>query len=506
MMEIPSTFFTNIINTLIGFEGQSSNISKVFLMLFGTFITFLFHYMFDNVNHLYSMFGNFYTFINTYGSKKMILTVDVTDLQREYSVKASDASRAVLYYIDKNVHNIKNITTLKEYFMESFYSCGDYSQSKQNTQNIIDQESYIKINAHVSCKISFFIEEKEKYKNTRITIILFTPYNINVLKHFIERCQQEYKSDVNNKIHQNKYIFLLNSIGDNNELKYTQIPFTSTKTFDNMFFAQKDDLLSRIDYFMENRDTYNKVGMPYTLGFLFHGSPGTGKTSAIKAMANYMNRHVIIIPTQLVQDNDTLTNVFLSLRINNVDVPFEKRIYVFEEVDCGAWKDIVLQREYLDHSDGSISNANTNTNMNTNICRKGYAENTSICIVDNASSEKPILINAKPENKKQELKLANILEILDGIVETSGRVIVFTSNFPERLDKALLRPGRVNFKIEFTKMEKQHVNEMYKYWFGKNIRKDIYESMEDYKFSQAELGELFIQYRNNSDELQSRLV
>lgn len=493
-MEIPSTFFTNIINTLIGFDSHNSNISKIFLMLFGTFVTFLFHYVFDNINQLYSMFGNFYTFINTYGSKKVILTVDVTDLQREYSVKASDASRAVLYYIDKNVHNIKNINTLKEYFMESFYSCGDYTSSKQNTQNIIDQESYIKIDNNISCKISFIIEEKEKYKNTRITILLFTPYNIHILKSFIENCQKEYKNDVNNKIHQNKYIFLLNSIGDNNELKYTQIPFSSSKTFDNMFFSQKNDLLSRIDYFMNNRDIYFKVGMPYTLGFLFHGSPGTGKTSAIKAMANYMNRHVIIVPTQLVKDSDILNSVFLSLRINNLDVPFDKRVYVFEEVDCGAWKDIVLQREFIEIEKEPIKQP------------QNYQENTSICIVDQKSSEKPILINAKPENKKQELKLANLLEILDGIVETSGRVIVFTSNYPEKLDKALLRPGRINFQIEFTKMEKKYVNDMYKFWFGEDIRNDIYDMMEDYKFSQAEIGELFIQFRDDLNELQKKLV
>ena len=487
-MEIPSTFFTNIINTLIGFDGQNGNLSKLFLMLFGTFTTFAFHYAFENLHRLHLMIISLFTFMNTYGRKKMILTVTITDLQREYSVKASDAARAVLYYIDTHVQEIDRISTIKEYFVSSFYTCGDYTSDKKSTQNIIDQESFFSINKDISCKITCDVEDKEKYKSTTIDIILFTPYNINILKAFVEQCQLDYKQDIENKIHKNKYTFVLSSISETNELKYTQLPFTSNKTFDNMFFSQKSLLLSRIDYFLKNRDTYDKVGMPYTLGFLFHGSPGTGKTSAIKAMANYMNRHIIIIPTQLVQDAETLNNIFLSLRINNVDVPFDKRIYVFEEVDCGSWKDIVLDRNFC--SSDSIAGEN-----------QEKTTNTQICILEKKSSDQSVVIGPKQETKKPSLKLANILEILDGIVETTGRVVIFTSNFPEKIDKALLRPGRINHQIEFTKMEKRHVNDMYKLWFGSSIPRWVYDKMKDHKFSQAELGELFIQYSSKLDEL-----
>jgi SpoVK/Ycf46/Vps4 family AAA+-type ATPase len=40
------------------------------------------------------------------------------------------------------------------------------------------------------------------------------------------------------------------------------------------------------------------------------------------------------------------------------------------------------------------------------------------------------------------LTLANLLEVLDGVMEMEGRMLVITTNYPEKLDKALIRPGR----------------------------------------------------------------
>ena len=45
------------------------------------------------------------------------------------------------------------------------------------------------------------------------------------------------------------------------------------------------------------------------------------------------------------------------------------------------------------------------------------------------------------------LNLAGLLNILDGVVDTPGRIVVMTSNHPEKLDPALIRPGRINKRI-----------------------------------------------------------
>jgi len=59
----------------------------------------------------------------------------------------------------------------------------------------------------------------------------------------------------------------------------------------------------------------------------------------------------------------------------------------------------------------------------------------------------------KPENDA--LNLAGLLNVLDGVVDSPGRILVMTTNHPEKLDAALIRPGRINFVIELTYMRRQ---------------------------------------------------
>jgi len=51
------------------------------------------------------------------------------------------------------------------------------------------------------------------------------------------------------------------------------------------------------------------------------------------------------------------------------------------------------------------------------------------------------------------LNLSGLLNILDGVVDSPGRIVVMTTNHPEKLDPALIRPGRINFCIELTSMQ-----------------------------------------------------
>eukprot|EP00658_Telonema_sp_P-2_P037197 TRINITY_DN26775_c0_g1_i6.p1 TRINITY_DN26775_c0_g1~~TRINITY_DN26775_c0_g1_i6.p1 ORF type:complete len:253 (+),score=103.75 TRINITY_DN26775_c0_g1_i6:273-1031(+) len=54
------------------------------------------------------------------------------------------------------------------------------------------------------------------------------------------------------------------------------------------------------------------------------------------------------------------------------------------------------------------------------------------------------------DNTDDSLSLDGLLTVLDGIVDTPGRILVMTTNHPEKLDPALLRPGRVNMQLELT--------------------------------------------------------
>jgi SpoVK/Ycf46/Vps4 family AAA+-type ATPase len=64
------------------------------------------------------------------------------------------------------------------------------------------------------------------------------------------------------------------------------------------------------------------------------------------------------------------------------------------------------------------------------------------------------------------LDLAGILNALDGVADSPGRIVIMTTNHPERLDPALIRPGRVHLSLHLTYMQKPEMIQMIEHYFG----------------------------------------
>ena len=133
--------------------------------------------------------------------------------------------------------------------------------------------------------------------------------------------------------------------------KYQEYRFDSGKSFDNIFFPQKDALLKRIDFFTKNREWYRRRGIPHTIGFMFYGLPGCGKTSTIKAMANYTKRHIVSVPLSKINSCKELLGIFYNSRLNDKHIPLNKRLYVLEDIDCDDLKHIVADRKKTSKED-----------------------------------------------------------------------------------------------------------------------------------------------------------
>ena len=130
-------------------------------------------------------------------------------------------------------------------------------------------------------------------------------------------------------------------------MEWYEYPFISHKRFDNgMFFDNKQYLLDKLDFFLNNKAWYEKNGVPHTLGLGLWGSVGTGKTSVIKCMANYLNRHIIIIPLNKIKTQAQFMEAFNEETYNKDNaknsIGFDKKIIVFEDIDCMI--DIVKDR------------------------------------------------------------------------------------------------------------------------------------------------------------------
>merc|ERR1711965_653921 len=127
---------------------------------------------------------------------------------------------------------------------------------------------------------SFIIRENDIYGRVNIRV------SENDLKDFVNDITKNYKNEIMKKKQDKKFIYTLKNVDDEGDLHWYENEFETTRTFDNMYFDNKEDILKEIDFFSNNEQWYVENGEPYNLGIGLKGIPGTGKTTFIKCLAN----------------------------------------------------------------------------------------------------------------------------------------------------------------------------------------------------------------------------
>jgi len=207
-------------------------------------------------------------------------------------------------------------------------------------------------------------------------------------------------------------------------LSFHMNEFKTSKSFANVYGNHVDELKERLDLFIHHPDWYMDRGIPHSLGIMLHGVPGSGKTSTIKAVARDTHRHIFCLSLRPYTTQRQLTSLFFNetVVVQSYDgakltykIPLNRRVYVIEDIDCLS--DVVLDRS---------------------IKREGGHDT----------------------KEGESLTLSFLLNLLDGVLETPGRILIITTNFPEKLDRALVRPGRIDVKIEFTNASREFIMDM----------------------------------------------
>ncbi|KAL6576129.1 hypothetical protein OROHE_000600 [Orobanche hederae] len=169
-------------------------------------------------------------------------------------------------------------------------------------------------------------------------------------------------------------------------------------TFDKLAMDPnlKRDIIEDLDRFVRRKEYYRKVGKAWKRGYLLHGPPGTGKSSLVAAIANYLRFDVYDLELASVHSNSDLRRTLLST--NN------KSIVVIEDIDCSSQMH---------------------------------------------DRERDMDLESELGNSSNSVTLSGVLNIIDGLWSTCGdeRIIIFTTNHKEKLDPALLRPGRMDMHI-----------------------------------------------------------
>jgi shikimate kinase len=320
-------------------------------------------------------------------------------------------------------------------------------------------------------------------------------HDITWLHKFVDTSIQRYEQDKRNKMGSETYYFDMVSSGGGeyrNPLPtkyciFTKSKFTSNRTLNNVYLRQIGELTERVQFFMKRRDWYDAKGIPHTLGIVMYGVPGCGKTSTIKAIANETKRHVFNLMLSEIKTKDALKELFYNETIHVssdgktdvLNIPLKNRLYVIEDID--AMDSVVIKRSTEDKEKEQQQKIKIAAEVE--LLRQTQGE---------AVAKK--MMEGKQDNNADKLDLATLLNVLDGVRETPGRIIILSTNYPERLDEALLRPGRFDMMLEFEKHScdilQMHLEKHYDITLSPQQLNKIQSTTLHHKWTPAEVSQI----------------
>ena len=307
-------------------------------------------------------------------------------------------------------------------------------------------------------------------KESRIEPILYRlstyDHDITWLHKFVEETVDRFEQEKKNKLGSETYYFdQMTAQGGyvnptpRGSILFTKSKFTSNRTLKNVYLRQIGELQERVEFFMRRRDWYDSKGIPHTLGVVMYGVPGCGKTSTIKGIANDTKRHIFNIALSEIKTTDALKELFYNEQVSVLlaegkrevlTIPIKQRLYVIEDID--AMNSIVIKRSQDQIKAEQERKVRVEAEMELLKQTQGEA------VARN-------MMRGKTDEDADKLDLATLLNVLDGVRETPGRIIILSTNYPERLDEALLRPGRFDMMLEFEKHSpevlRQHLEKHY---------------------------------------------
>ena len=184
-------------------------------------------------------------------------------------------------------------------------------------------------------------------------------------------------------------------------------------------------------------DWYKKHCIPFKRGYLFYGRPGTGKTSTISAIASRLKR----------------------------------KVYKLNLVAPGL-------------CDNSLLDAVNSMKKN------------SVLVMEDIDS---LFGVHREKHESFSTTFSGLLNAIDGLGDSKGHIFIMTSNYPDKIDKALRRKGRIDLEIEFTACTKEQAKKMFlKFYPDDENDAEVFSNnvaLENY--TPAELQHHFIYHRKN---------
>lgn len=187
--------------------------------------------------------------------------------------------------------------------------------------------------------------------------------------------------------------------------------------------AQKAAIIEDAERFTASRDWYSKRGVPFRRGYLFEGPAGTGKTTLALALAGHLGRPIYALNLGSIRGDDALIDAVC-------DVP-EHGILLIEDIDAAELGKRVARP------------------------KEGVAPGQPV------------------EAEEPRVTLSGLLNVLDGVFSRDGRILIMTTNHPERIDPALLRPGRADRQEHIGELDRVEVIEMCRRFGAEYVAEEV---------------------------------
>lgn len=195
---------------------------------------------------------------------------------------------------------------------------------------------------------------------------------------------------------------------------------------------------------MSSADWYTTKGVPYRRGYLMYGPPGTGKTSFVQAVASALGLNICYLNLS----GGNLDDDGLNMLLNNAPM---RSIILLEDIDAiFVERNSVQQQQMMGHS----------------------------------------------------VTFSGLLNALDGVRSQEGRILMMTTNHREKLDPALLRPGRADMHVELNYASEKQMKGLFKKFYPESTEQQqqhFANELPEFKINMAKLQGHFLKYRLDSE-------
>ena len=295
------------------------------------------------------------------------------------------------YFIKQYISDITNLQLVPKNGEITFTA-----EQQEFSKKLIDTFKEHQIILEINLPSTTSSENKETASSSKSSTILISSKtaSLDVLKQYVEYVCNITKPDSSIIT---IYKIKLTEYEKSSFVEWDTLYIKTNKNYSNTIVSDdiQRDLFQDISHFIQNEDSYSKKGIPYKRGYLLYGPPGTGKTSIIKAIANTHQLPIFNLDLSTIKSNADMLKLVTEI---NYLAKNKKYIVTIEDIDrCPLFS--------------------------TN-----YFESHRLL-------------------KNNTLTIDCLLNMLDGIIETHGRLFFMTANDISVFDKikdVLFRPGRID--------------------------------------------------------------